>query len=242
MIHKLSITCILLLIVTQSFAISDQWQIGGRSSAMAGANLFNADVWSSFNNPASMVNTSNFSTGIFYENSFITPELSTTGFAFIAPVNEARFGINYLRSGYSLYNENKIGISYAMPLAKWLSMGIQIDLLNQNQSSYYGNINTLTFDIGILAEPTENLFFAAHIFNPANIKLNGELNEDLKPVLRFGAGYRFAENLMSSIEAESDGDTYTTFKLGLEYRLLKDIILMAGINSQPVKNSIRISI
>ena len=219
------------------WAENDKWQAGARSAAMGDASLANKDVWAGFNNPAALTGLHSVSTGLFYENRFMVSEMSSAALAVAMPVGKGVFALNYSRFGYSLYNENRIGLAYAMPLADWLSMGIQFDYLNAVQPEAYGNNHVLSFDIGILAEPVDDFFFAAHIFNPANISLSGEVDRSIPSAMRVGLAYRFTANTLASVEAESDMDTYTTLKAGLEYRLFDQFILMAGMNVKPVRAS-----
>jgi hypothetical protein len=224
-------------LISESFADNHNWQAGARSAAMGNSSLSNIDVWAGFNNPAAMTGISHISGGIYYENRFLVSELSSAALAFVLPTNSGNWGLIYSRFGYSLYNENRIGIAYAMPLADWLSLGIQFDYFNTVQPEAYGNKHVLSFDIGLLANPVENFYFGAHIFNPANISTKGEIDRDIPTALRLGIAQQFSENTKASIEAETDMQTYTILKAGVEYQLHNHFFVMTGINVKPIRAS-----
>ncbi len=232
----LLVFCALFFVVSVQ-AENEKWQAGARSVAMGDASLANRDVWAGFNNPAALTGVKSISAGLFYENRFMVSELSYAALAVVCPIEKGVFALNYSRFGYSVYNENRVGLAYAMPLARWLSMGIQFDYLNAMQPKAYGNSHVLSFDIGLLAEPVENFFFAAHIFNPANISLDGKIDRNISTAMRLGLAYQFGEKTLASVETESDINTYTTFKAGVEYHLFKQFVLMTGFNVKPIKAS-----
>jgi len=234
---KIILSGLLLILSLHLFAQHDKWQAGARSAAMGNASIANQDVWAGFNNPAALTTLDAISTGVFYENRFLVSEMSSAALAIAIPAGQGAIAINYSRFGYSLYNENRIGIAYAMPLADWLSMGVQFDYLGSVQPQAYGNSHILSFDIGILAEPAENFFFGAHIFNPANIGLNGDVDRNIPTAMRVGIAYWFSKKTLASVEAETDMNTYTTLKAGVEYKMLEQFSLMAGINAKPVRAS-----
>jgi hypothetical protein len=236
MIKKIYIVLSLIFLFSSNlFAENDKWQAGARSAAMGDASLMNVDVWAGFNNPAALAGLDNMSLGMFYENRFLVSELSYAAFAFAIPVKSGVWAVSYSRFGYSLYNENRVGLAYAMPLSDWLSMGIQFNYLNAIQPEDYGNIHVLSFDLSLLAEPIEDLYFAVHVFNPVNIDFNGDVNRSIPSVLRLGVGYHFSDKVLASVEVESDMSDYTMFKAGLEYRMFEHLSFMTGINVKPIK-------
>lgn len=230
-------TWLFLLLSVGLFAQHDNWQAGARSAAMGNASVANQDVWAGFNNPAALTSMDNISMGLYYENAYLVPEMSTAALAVAIPMGRAAIGVNYSRFGYALYNENRIGLAYAMPLAEWLSMGVQFDYLGSVQPQAYGNLHVLSFDIGLLAEPVEGFFFGAHIFNPASISLSGETDSSIPTAMRLGLAYWFTDRAVASIEAESDMNTYSILKAGIEYQMFKAFYLMAGMSAKPVRAS-----
>jgi hypothetical protein len=237
MIKRTLFTCLLLIAVLSLSAEQDKWQAGARSSGMGYASLMNQDVWSGFNNPGALTGVTDMSIGLNWENSFLVNELSRVAFAFVLPVDDNALSVGYTHFGYSLYSENRLSLAYAMRLADWLSMGVQVDYFNAVQSDIYGNSNVLTFDVGLMASPADGLLFGAHVFNPANIMFSGEQNRDLPVAMRVGIGYWFSDNMLASIETETDMADYTMFKAGLEYRLLENFYLRTGVNAKPLKAS-----
>lgn len=238
--YLISLIFALLLSVSVK-AENDKWQAGARSSAMGDASLLNQDVWAGFNNPGALTGLDSYSVGIAWENRFLVEQLSYAAFSFAMPLNSDVISINYSRFGYSLYNENRLGLAYSKKLTDWLSMGIQFNYLSTVQPEYYGNSNILTFDIGLLANMESGLMFGAHVFNPVNIDFNGSVNRELPVAMRVGVGYWFSDDFLGSLEMESDMSDYNLLKAGFEYRLLDHFFISAGINVKPVKGSFGIA-
>ncbi|MFO7880075.1 MAG: hypothetical protein ACQES0_05695 [Bacteroidota bacterium] len=237
MMRKFSISVLLLFVAFLSFAEQDKWQAGSRSSGMGDASLMNQDVWAGFNNPGALTGVSDMSLGLNWENQFMVNELSRASLAFVKPFSNSAVGVSFSRFGYSLYSENRLSVAYSMQLAEWLSMGVQLNYFNTMQAEAYGNTNLLTFDIGLLATPGEDFMFGAHVFNPANIAFSGEQNRELPVAMRLGVGYWFSEDMLASVEAETDMADYTMVKVGFEHRLLDNFFLRTGINAKPLKAS-----
>ncbi|MFO7789016.1 MAG: hypothetical protein R6V32_00450 [Bacteroidales bacterium] len=232
---KYFVILVLLFCWTLATAEHDKWQSGTRSAGMGDASLFNRDVWAGFNNAGALTGVDKMGLGLAWENRFLVNELSQVSMAFVMPGESNAVALSVSHFGYSLYSENRVGLAYGMQLFEWLSMGLQLNYLNTVQPEAYGDAHVLSFDIGLLATPTDKFMFGAQIFNPANIGFNGERNKELPVAMRLGVGYWFTGDLLGSVEAETDMADYTMIKAGLEYHMVENIYLRAGVNAKPVK-------
>jgi hypothetical protein len=79
----------------------------------------------------------------------------------------------------------------------------------------------------------KNLVIGAHVFNPLNVKLSNETGECIPAIIRFGAGYHFSETLLLTGEIEKNIDLKTSIKSGIEYRVVKQAFVRAGITTYP---------
>lgn len=213
---------------------TDNPPLGARIQGMGGCGTaLHADVWGVQNNQASIANLESFQAAIFYESRFMVSELGMKALAVGMPTKHGSFGLNVNSFGYSQYSETKAGFAYARKLGERFSMGVQIDYFNTRIGENYGSSSTVGGEIGILAEPVKNLTVGLHLFNPTRSRLNGNLDERIPTVMRFGMAYKFSEQVFIIAEAEKDVDFKTTFRGGIEYRPLPAFYIRAGAASNP---------
>lgn len=217
-----------------NMSAGDNPPLGARTLAMGGCGTaLSSDVWGVQNNQASISGIESFQAGVFYETRFMMSELGMKGFAAALPTKYGSFGLNVNSFGYSQYSETKAGIAYARKLGQRFSMGVQLDYYNTRIGENYGSSSGVAGEIGILAEPVKNLTVGLHLFNPTRTRLNGNLDERLPTIMRFGMSYKFSEQVFVIAEAEKDVDYKTTFRGGIEYRPLPAFYIRAGAASNP---------
>ena len=230
------LTFIISFVILLSSNIYSQNQnrpVGANYSALGNTGVIKSDVWSVFHNQAGLANLENFNLGLHFENKYGIKELSHSAIALALPTNRGTFGLSLSYFGYSKYNESKIGLAYAKKLFEKVSAGIQLDYFNTSIYGNYGNGGVLTAEIGLIFEPVENLLIGAHAFNPVRTSYNTYDDEALSTALKLGMAYSFSENVLLSIEVESDFENATNFKSGIEYQVIKQLYLRAGINTNP---------
>jgi len=109
------------VIVISMMAISLSMKAGGnnetagaRSSGLGGASVMISDQWSSSNNPGALGLIDRYFVGVAYESRYFIPEASYKGLTFAAPLGGGTIGIVGHSFGYASYNDNRLGVSYAM--------------------------------------------------------------------------------------------------------------------------------
>jgi len=215
------------------YASHDIFPTGAKSAAMANASVTNRDIWCAFNNQAGLAEIRNFTAGVIYENKFLLKELGTKAGVFAIPVNTGTFALSFSQFGFSLYNENKAGLAYAMALGKNFNAGIQIDYLLTQLAENYGRKGLFTFELGLQAKLSEKMFMGAQIFNPLNIKLTDYVEERIPSYIRFGITYIFSPALNVIAEAEKNINNKPIIKMGIEYEMIKNIYIRTGIANNP---------
>ncbi len=228
---------ILAAITFQVKATGENKPQGARSAGMGGSSVVLTDIWSVYNNQAALAGIHNISFATYFSNRFAVKELSTKSFAFALPVSAGTFGLSYSNFGYSLYNENKIGLAFAKQLWNILSVGIQIDYFRTHLGEDYGNHNNISGEIGILAEPIKNFVIGAHLTNPTKTKIADYQDERMPTIFRLGVGYTFSDKVTVSVEGMQELDEDIVFKTGIEYNIVKNLYLRTGISTNPVLNS-----
>ncbi len=211
-------------------------EAGARQGGMSGSGVIISDIWSSYHNQAGLADLSGLSAGLYYSNIFNMSDLKDIAFAVSMPTEKyGSAGFNYSYNGSEFSNFSKFGLAYAKRLGKRITAGIQIDYLRFAQLNY-GNTGTAVGEIGFIAEPIENFYLGAHVFNPWRAKFSGT-DDYLNSILRIGAGYYFSEKVIVTIETEKDIDKPIVFRAGTEYNVIPGLYLRAGINLNPVKYS-----
>lgn len=230
---------ILVFLVTTitSFTFAQyQFEAGARQSGMAGSGVIISDIWSSYHNQSGLADLSGFTAGLFYSNMFNIPDLKETSFAAAIPVEKyGTAGLNYSYSGNPASNFSKFGLAYAKRLGKRITAGIQIDYLRFNQLNY-GYSGAAVGEFGFTAEPIENLYVGAHVFNPWRAKLSGT-DEYINSIIRIGTAYYFSEKVLVTAETEKDIDKPIVFRAGTEFNIIGGLFLRGGVALNPVKYS-----
>ena len=208
---------------------------GARAAGMAHAALNYTDVWSLFQNQAGIAGVKHFSAGAFYENKFLVQELAYSGFAAANPLGKGAVGLSYTHFGFDVYREGKVGLAYGMNLSDEFSVGVQLNYHTMRiNAEDYGSRSALSAEVGFRLNVSEKVSLAAHVFNPTRTKLNDFSDERLPTLLRCGAQYSIADDLMASAEVEKDIDRSGLFRAGLEYQPAEILFLRIGTSTQPM--------
>ncbi|MFH2141177.1 MAG: hypothetical protein ABIJ97_02050 [Bacteroidota bacterium] len=231
------IVTLLFCAINSIYSGNDNFPIGSRSAAMGSASVTFQDVWAYSHNQAGLAGLDNITLGFHHENKYFVKEYGLQSFGIAVPTNSGVFGLNMNYFGYSKYNESKIGLSYSRKLLDKLFIGIQLDYFYNHIADNYGNTGTVAAEIGILAQPIENLYFGAHVFNPTQSKIASYNNERIPTIFRIGIGYKFSDQLYVSVETEKDIDNKPVYKAGIEYMAIENLYFRAGVKTNPLQNT-----
>jgi hypothetical protein len=233
---KIIIISIFSLFFFAAWADGDHPYVGARSAGMAGVSLTHNDEWAVFNNQAAMALVPKPVVGIYYENRFFLKQTGYGALAFSMPALSGNVGFSLSHFGYSMYNENTVGVAFAKELFKYVAMGVKLDYIFVHQPLDYGNRNALTFEIGMLVTPMPDLKFGIHVYNPMQNTFLGYSNEYLPACLAVGSAYTFSKKLTISAEAEKVLHLQPMiFRFGLEYKAVNGLALRTGFSTYPVK-------
>ncbi|MEA3317979.1 MAG: hypothetical protein U9R54_08480 [Bacteroidota bacterium] len=235
---KINILTLFLTLLISSNSVYSQTfnsQIGGRSAGMANSSVILHDLWSTYNNQAGLGYLENITVGVFHKSGFIA-EQSLKAFSVAVPTSSGTISASYSYYGFSQYNESAVGLAYGKQFGDIISFGLKIDYLHTKIAGEYGNAGTVIFETGIIAEPIENLYIGAHLFNPARMKI-GESEEKIPTILRLGLGYNFSNTVLLSLETEKDLEYDVIYKAGIEYQIIENVSLLAGVSTNPSQNA-----
>ncbi|MBA3899319.1 MAG: hypothetical protein H0X62_03770 [Bacteroidetes bacterium] len=214
------------------FATSN-YPIGARAAGMGNASVAISDIWSLYHNQAGLARLKNVEAGIYYENRFLVPELSVKGLAFAIPVKGGVIGATVTHYGFSLYSETKAGLAYAMTFSEKISAGVQLNYLNTFIGDGYGSRNMISAEAGVMAELADGLTLGAHIYNPTRARISHYDNERVPTIMRLGLNYKLSEKVLLCVETLKDTEHKPMFKVGMEYQVVENVFIRAGVSSNP---------
>ncbi|MBK8228300.1 MAG: hypothetical protein IPK70_14150 [Flavobacteriales bacterium] len=230
-----------LLSASACLAGGDPLTVGARFAGMGGSGLTLADLWSVRLNPAGIAGLEAPVAGLFYQRHFLSEDLAHQGLAVALPVGKGAFGVGVDRFGYSLYNETRASLAYAMRFGEGLRAAVQLDYLGVQLGGNYGGTSAFAAELGVQARISEQFWLGAHLFNPTRAKLdavtegNVILDERVPTLLRAGLGWVASSKLTLTGEVEKDIDRAERFRFGVEYGPSKALFLRAGISTAHVQ-------
>lgn len=193
------------------------------------------NAYAAYNNQAAGAYLERPTFGLYYAPVFIGQGVSNISAVIAVPVKKAgTFGVSINYFGYSLFNEKKVGLSYGMKLAKYISLGIQLDYINAKIGNGYGNKNLFTFEMGVLAKPIDELSIAFHVYNPLKLYIDKSTGEKVQTLFRLGLTYEAIKKFYISAQIEKDLKNKFIFRGGVEYTLKELISFRAGVATDPV--------
>ena len=208
--------------------------VGARSAAMANASVTFSDVWSVFNNQATLADLKNFQAGVSISNKFLVKELSLKTAAITAPLKTGTIGLKLSSFGYSLYQESVFGVAYGIKLSSKFSMGVGLNYESVNVNAEgYSRKSGVTGEISLLAKLSEKIQVGTHIYNPTRTQLFDYDNERIPTIFNLGASYLFDKQAKFVCEVEKDIDFKATIKAGIEFLPTDNIYLRLGASNQP---------
>jgi len=229
---------ILIVLSLSGFSQSISYVAGARAAGMANAAITNVDNWAVFNNPAAYSWLNSKAVGLYYENRFLMKETGYGALTFSSPLFGGNVGFGLSHFGYSLFQSDKLTLGYSQQLFRGFSMGLQVNYFSVRQSDYYGNLNAVTFEAGILSKPNDRLSIGAYVFNPLNISYFEDSDIKMPVALKLGLSYLFSKRLLLSLETGKAINGYTpVFRAGIEYLINENFALRTGVALTPVEYS-----
>jgi hypothetical protein len=241
--YKLILPVLLLCNTTSLFAIGDLRIAGARQVGMGLNSISMINAYSAYNNQAAGAYLERPTFGLYYAPVFLGQGVSNISGIIAVPIKKAgTFGISVNYFGYSLFNEKKVGLSYAMKLAKFISIGIQLDYLNAKIGNGYGSKNFATFELGVLAKPIDELSIAFHVYNPLKLYVDRATGEKVQTLFRLGLTYEAIKKFFISAQIEKDLKNKLIFRGGVEYTLKEIVSFRAGVATDPVTGTFGLGI
>lgn len=201
---------------------------GARSAALAHSTVALSDGGSAFHNQAASAFLNEDVLFLGYQNRYFLSDLQLGQGAYLLARDWGTVGFNVSYFGASLYNQSKVGLSYARAFGDFLALSLQLNY----QSSFVSEASQLeafTFETGVLLRPSDKLSLGFHVYNPDGQQWNGEGEQALPTYGRLGFLYEFDERSFLSGEIASDLNTPSRYAIGFEYRIWEQIAFRTGL-------------
>jgi hypothetical protein len=233
----LRILALLLILNNQFLFAQPNLPMGARANSMSNAMVAVVDPWSFHHNPGALGFQKTVAGGICYENRFLLKELQSQGAVYVQPLKKGVLSVGAQLYGFELYRTTRAGLGYSMLLAENFSVGVQMNYLGLQLREQYGSLHTLTAELGLLYNISENWRIGASVFNLGRTKLAEYQNERFGTTMRLGTSYNLSSKVLLALEAEKNINYPLRAKIGLEYQPLSKFFIRGGLNTAPFEGT-----
>lgn len=223
---------VLLLFIIISEIYFGQNNPGARQIGLSNSDVgLSNDVFAVFNNPAGLAQLRHREAGFYYSPApFGMSELASINAAYNEPLTLGSAAIGFMTYGFELYRENKIFAAYSLKLSQ-LFIGLSVTF-NNVAIKNYGTGNALSYNAGALVRPWKVLSFGFLLQNISKSTI-GKKNNQIPAAFLAGISIIPTDDLNISLAIEKNYQFNTSWRGGLEYILIKYIILRAGLKTDP---------
>lgn len=193
---------------------------------MGGAGLTFQDTYASWSNSAGLGGLEELGVVLSGEQRFGISELQLVGVAAAIPVANGGFGIGVSSFGFDAYRDTRFSLGYGRKLLDGFRIGAELIGLNTSVENYSSRFSG-TFSLGFQLDVLPELSVGTRIFSPIRVEVAED--EILPQLLGIGLGYRPTDQLLILAEFEQEINFNSRFRLGMEYVVLEELILRAGV-------------
>ncbi len=231
------ILVVFLLIYAKSISAQGLIPIGARSMSMANCSVSNVDLWAHHHNPGAIASLSKIQAGVSYENRFLNREMQSQGFVVVLPLKVGVMSVGGSGFGYSQLRTYKAGIGYAMQLAEYVKLGVQLNYQTIRINPVYGNGHGLTAEVGVLTQLNEKTTIGLGVFNLGRTISSEFALDRYSTCMRLGMSYFISKEVMYNAEIEKDVEHPLRLKNAIEYKPLEHFTLRGGVATEPLELS-----
>lgn len=182
-------------------------------------------------NQAALVQVKAAGIGIFGERRFMLKETGVYTLGTSVPTRLGNFAVLLNYGGFKNFNENKLGLAYAMRLDKFIDAGVQFNYYSYRIPAY-GNASAVNFEIGLMMHLSSRFNAGIHAYNPVGGKLGKDKAEKLASVYKLGLGYDASDKFFISSEIIKEEDKPVNVIAGLQYHFARQFFVKAGFISE----------
>lgn len=237
-----TLICCILLSIYNSFAGGEYRYVGTRSIAPGLGGVSVITPYAPSSNQAAMGFAEHSSISLYYAHTGIAEGVNNfMAMGQFKLKKSGAIGFSGSYFGYSMFSDKKIGVAYGLKLADFVSLGAQIDFLN-NSIPGYGSNSAVTFEIGTLFKIGEHIQLGAHVYNPPRVRYGKNTEERVPTVFRLGVTYTKYEKVWVTGEIEQDLDLNLAFRAGIDYKINDYFIVRSGMLTYPLSGTLGVGI
>ena len=208
------------------------YETAGNNLSMAGTGVANVNAFSPINNAGTLAFLENTCVGLSAKNHYLIEDLNQYVGTAALPTSFGVFGVSVYYFGDDAFNESQIGLAYSRKLAENTSMGVKLNYF-ATEAAFADKASMLYPEIGLYYKLTEHLDIGTKAANLFSQKLDTPFENQLHPFISIGANYHPADELTLTIQADERIDDGFSARLGVQYRAMKQLAVMAGFSTHP---------
>jgi hypothetical protein len=226
------IICTILTAFCSNFLLA-QLNPGARQIALSHADVaLSDDVFALFNNSAGLGQNNNREVGIYYSPApFGIKELANGYGAYQEPFSFGTLSAGFMTYGFELLRENHFLLGFTKKFYEKFSGGITLQYNNLSIKNY-GQDDAFLLSIGGLANIVDDLSLGFSIYN-INRATYGKEENQIPTILNTGFSYSFLNKASVNAAVQKEIDMPASVRFGIEYKIIKYIILRSGFKNEP---------
>ena len=224
-----TVLLVLVLILAVYSQSKSQTVLGARSLGLGKTSTaLTGNVWAVFANPALM--DSSRSVAFYGIRNFGFTELTDIAASAVLPTSFGVGGFGLHRFGDDLFSENRFRLAYKNSFMGFHYGGV----VNYTSTSIegYGSDGALGIDVGLAAQPMEDLWIAGVATNVNQPTLGAE-NEELPRTLAFGFTYKILDRALFTSDVVKDVRFPASYRGGLEVYVIEGLTGRVGVTTEP---------
>ncbi|MGQ1787293.1 MULTISPECIES: hypothetical protein [unclassified Saccharicrinis] len=204
------------------------------SLGRGGTGTASFDSWSVLTNPAGTSKTTQIAASVSYYLPYFVHELSSKNALVVLPYQFGVLAVNINQFGYSLYQENNIGLSYSRSITPTLHAAFQFNFQNTDVSQS-GSGSQLFAGVGVIYEPMDAVQLGCFVSNPERSKITvQDISSQIPSLFVLGFNWNASTDFDISCELEKQDGFKSLFKLGLEYEIKEMVWIRTGLFGKPL--------
>lgn len=219
------------LLSTLQVSAEAQFMPGARALSLSQAMTARTDPhWAVFGNPAQLKSEGpsvSFYGGRYYG----LPELTDLAAALSYGSGSHSAALGILRYGDDRLNDSRIRVGYSYSQGM-ISGGVAVQYRLMGFGGGYESLGLLTMDAGLSVLISEDLTLGSRM-NPVWYRSVNGMDAEPEQELALGLSYRFIEKASLSLDLVKDLRYPLSLRSGVEYRPLRQVILRAGVSTEP---------
>lgn len=187
------------------------------------------DSWTTFQNPACLVQPARFQFAAQYENEYLLAALNTATIQMGYCNPYINIGVGFSFYGYSKYQEMQVGLTLARRFGRF-SLGIGANYYTIYAGDDLKYKGTFIPELGVTIDVTENFTIGAFSYNPfmQKIRITDDEKRSVSSVYSLGTDYRFYKGFHWSLQGDYDPVTTWRIATSIEWQCIDQLILKIG--------------